>query len=343
MQRRPSATVLTTRGGTLAALLAVVDRPTWWALALAGFLARGGIVLFVLAVVTLPSPLALSDMVAPLLVPIAFGTVTTGTALILATGIGGVVAGIVVGSWFGAATEVALIREARAAAEEDGLPTRPEVPTPRRLVGRVLIGRLVAHVPLAISLALGSVQVVNVAYVELTSPLDVITPLPLRVVRGALAPLIAIVIAWLIGEIVGGLAARRIVLGGQSVAGAVVRAIGDVLGGAPGSVFSAGLTTAILVLDVGATLAAVALAWTATRGQLADLLPDPLALGLALMTLAAAWCLALVVTGLTAAWRSVAMTFEAERSAAARAASALPRVAAMSVDSAPESPGRARR
>jgi hypothetical protein len=323
----PHGTRTSTRSVTLAALLALIGRPGWWVLALAGFLARGGIILFVLAVVTLPSPLALSDIVGPLLVPIAFGTLTAQTIVVLLVGVGAVVAWILVGTWIGAATEVALIHEARAAAEADGLPTRWRHPPPRSLVGRVMIARLVAHVPLAITLALGTVQVVNVAYVELTSPVEVVTPLALRVVFGAFGPLIAIAVAWLTGEVVGGLAARRIVLGGQPVAGAVVRSFGDMLGGSPGAVLSALLTTAVLVLDVGASLIAVAFAWAAARGQVAELLPDPAPLALSLMTLAAAWCLALAVTGLSTAWRSVAMTFEAERSAASAepaATSALP-------------------
>ena len=41
------------------------------------------------------------------------------------------------------------------------------------------------------------------------------------------------------------------------------------------------------------------------------------AIGLALASFGATWCLALLVTGLIDAWRSVAMTFEAERRLAA--------------------------
>ena len=51
---------MTIAGRTLAALLAVLGRPSWWMLGLAGFLVRGGIVVFLVAIITLPSPLALS-------------------------------------------------------------------------------------------------------------------------------------------------------------------------------------------------------------------------------------------------------------------------------------------
>jgi hypothetical protein len=63
-------------------------------------------------------------------------------------------------------------------------------------------------------------------------------------------------------------------------------------------------------------LAVVDLAWTIARSRLVDIPPAPVPTGLALASFAATWFLALLVTGLIDAWRSVAMTFEAERRAA---------------------------
>jgi hypothetical protein len=310
---------VTTRGATLAALLAALARPAWWLLGLAGFLARGGIVLFLLAIVTLPSPLAISNVVAPLLMPIVFGGVTPALAALVATGIGSIVALVLVGALIGAATEVVLIDEARDAAVEEGVPVVPRPLTGRWLIGRVAIAHLLAHIPLVVVAALGSIQIVGVAYLELTSPVDVVTPLPLRIVGGAIAPILAIVVAWVVGEISGGLAARSIVLGGSSVPRSVSRAYGDLVS-RPGSALLPGLlTTGLLALDLAAMLAAVALAWTIARSRLVEIPAAPVAIGLALASFAAIWCLALLVSGLIAAWRSVAMTFEAERVASADA------------------------
>jgi len=50
---------VTRRATFLAAVLVAVGRPTWWCMALATFLLRGGIVLVVLPIVTLPSVLGL--------------------------------------------------------------------------------------------------------------------------------------------------------------------------------------------------------------------------------------------------------------------------------------------
>jgi hypothetical protein len=308
---------VTTRGVTLAALLAVLGRPVWWLLALAGFLARGGIVLFLLAIVTLPSPLALSNVVAPLLVPIVLGGVTPLLAAIVAFGVVSLVAFILAGALVGASTEVVLISDARHAAAEEGLPLRADRAPAGWAIVRVAVAGLVAHIPLAIAVALGSVQIVNVAYVELTAPVDIDTPLPLRVVGGAIGPIVVIILAWLVGEVTGGLAARRIVVGGGSTLGSVGRAYQDLLVRPRSALLPALGTTAVLAVDLAAMLAVVGLAWTAARAQLVQLPPDALGIGLALATFAAAWCLALFVTGLIAAWRSVAMTFEEERAAAA--------------------------
>jgi len=306
---------MTTRGATLAALLAVLGRPAWWVLGLAGFLARGGIVLFVLAIVTLPSPLALSNVLAPLLVPIVFGGVTPFLAAAIIAATLTLIAWILVGGWIGAATEVVLIRDGRLAAAEDGLPVRPDGPIPRWLLARVMLAHFVAHAPTAVALAFGSVGIVASTYTELVTPAEVSTPLPLRVVAGAIGPIVAIVVTWVVGEVAGGLAARRIVVGAESIVGSVRRAYRDLVIRPRSTILPALLAIAVLALDLAAMLAAVDLSWTATRARLVELPADPLATGLALTSFAAVWCLALAVAGLIDAWRSAAMTFEAERAA----------------------------
>jgi hypothetical protein len=308
---------VTTRGATLAALLAALIRPSWWILALAGFLSRGGILLFLLGVVSLPSPLAVSNVVAPLLVPIVFGGWTPYLFAVLALLVGSVLGWIVVGGWIGAATEIVLIRDARRAAIDEGVPTGGDGPRPRWLTVRVTAAHFLAHAPLAVVAAIGSISIVSVTYKELVAPFEVVTPLVLRVARGAAGPIAAIVVAWVIGEIAGGLAARRIVGRGESIVGGVVRAYGTLVVRPLSTLLPGALTLAVLILELAATVAAVALSWTAARSRLAELPPSWPAIVLAVAALAAAWCLALAVAGIVAAWRSAAMTFEEERAAVA--------------------------
>ena len=308
---------LTTRGVTIAALLIALGRPDWWLLALAGFLARGGIVVFVLAIVSVPSPLVLSNILAPLVTPLAFGTLLPQTAVLIVLGVGLALFWLIAGGWFAAATEIALIREAQDSADDEGLPAAGAVPAGRLLALRAAVVHLVAHVPTALVLGAGSVAIVRVIYAELVNPSDS-GPIALRVVGGAALPLGAIVAAWVFGELVGGLAVRRIVLDGASIRGGFLDGVGD-LGRRPiGSLVMPLVAMLVLAVDLGAVLATVAIVLGQVRDRLTGGSDDPVGTGLTVATLGAAWSLALVVTGLIAAWRSAALTFEFQREAAAR-------------------------
>lgn len=308
---------LTTRGVTIAALPIVLGQPAWWLLALSGFFARGGIVVFALAIVSVPSPLVLSNILAPIVTPLVFGTLLPQTAVLIAVGIGIGLFWLIAGGWFAAATEIALIREARATADDEGLPAPDDVPAGRQLAVRAAVAHLLAHAPTALVLGAGSVAIVRVIYAELVNPSDS-GPIALRVVGEAALPLAAIVAAWAFGELVGGLAVRRIALGGASILGGVAGGIGDLVRRPIGSLVMPLLTMLVLAVELAAVLATVAIVLSQVRDRIPASIDDPVATGLTLATLGAAWSLALVVTGLIAAWRSAALTFEFQREAAAR-------------------------
>lgn len=301
-----------TRGTTLAALLTALSRPGWWILALSGFLARGGILLFLLAIVTLPSPLALSNVLGPIITPLYLGHLDPSILAVLVGVIVALVAWILGGSWFAAAMEVSLIHDARLAVIDDGMTTRPLPSTGRWLSARAAAAHLVALIPMGVVLGIGSIQIFGVAYAELLNPTNN-GPVVLRVIAGASGPVAAIAAALVLGEIIGGLAVRRVVLGDEPVVGAVLRSAVDLVRRPAGALLAPLITIAVLVVDLGATLAVVMLVWTEVRNRLVRPVDDPLTTALALATLGAAWCLALLVTGLIDAWRSVAMTFERER------------------------------
>jgi hypothetical protein len=316
-----TASAATTRGVTIAALMTTLGRPSWWLLALAGFLVRGGIVPFLLAIVTLPSPLALSNVLAPDIQAIYLGQVEAPTAIRIALTIGTAVAWLIGGSWIAAATEVVLVRDARAAAIDEGLPVAPVARPGRLLITRATAAHLLCLVPLAIALGLGSIAIVGVGYREFINPSDS-SPVALRVLAGAAGPVAAIVVAWILGEIVGGGAVRRVVLLDESVLGAVGRSTAALVRNPAGTLAAPLATLVVLILDLTAVLLVVAIVWTDIRDRLVDPSADAFALGLTLVTFAGAWCLALIVTGLVAAWRSVAMSFEIDREAASVAAPA---------------------
>jgi hypothetical protein len=273
------------------------------------------LLLFLLAIVSLPSPLIISNIVAPIIVPLALGRVDPGTVAL----IGGIVAivatWLIGGAWVAAATDVALIRAARAAILDEGLPVGPAVPPRRWLIGRVAAAHLLAHVPTILVLAVGSVGIANVAYIELTNPFEVTTPLVLRIISGAAGPIAAIVAAWLVCEIIGGLAARQIVLRGASLVGSLRGAFGDVVRRPTGAFLPALCTTLILAIDLAAVLAVVTLAWTQLGERLIDSSSDQVTTIISILVFPVSWIGALALTGIVDAWRSSAMTFEAERAA----------------------------
>ena len=315
-------------GVFFASLLVSLGRPSWWLLALAGFLARGGILLAILPIVNLPSPLVLSNLAAPVIVPLALGHVDEGVLAAIAVAVGGLLAWLIVGGLIGAATDLALIRDGLAAAGEEGVTRRDAGDaedvnagsTLRReelggvgLVVRIFAVRLLAHLPFAAVLAIGTFGIVQVAYAELTRPANVDTPLVLRVVAAAAWPIVAIVIAWFGGELAGGIAARRIVLAGDGVRAALTGAVAALVRQPRSTVIPAVVMTIPLAVILGGTLGGARVAWLRADGALTDPRIDAIALVVALGTLIVIWLAALVLIGVVTAARSAALTFEAVR------------------------------
>jgi hypothetical protein len=180
------------------------------------------------------------------------------------------------------------------------------------VIGRAAVAHLLALIPLVLAIAIGSMRILDAAYAELTNPSDA-SSVVVRVLARSTGAVAGIVIAWVLGEIVGGLAVRRIVLGGESAVGAVLRSTLDLVRRPAGSLLAPLLTSAVLAIDLAAVLTVVTIVWTEVRERLVHPLADPLATVLSVATFGAAWCLALLVTGLIDAWRSAAMTLESER------------------------------
>jgi hypothetical protein len=322
-----------TRGAAFfAAVLVTIGRPTWWLLALATFLVRGGIVLAILPIVTLPSPLALSNAFAPILLPLALGrlepAIVAGPALVVGT----LLVWLVGGGRIAAGIEIALVGEQEAAAIDEGVARRPETGPPRApdehdrahdgtprpasspgVAWRALAVRLAAWVPLAVALGIGVAQIVEVTYLELTRPSDASVPLVLRVAGGVVSHLGLIAVAWVVGEVVGGVATRRVSLAGRGGGSSLLWAIRTTAAHPMSWLVPWLATTAILVVVMGGTLGAAAFAWTRAVDALSDRVTDPfLALG-TLLAFVAVWLAAMFLGGVILAVRSASQTFEHAR------------------------------
>jgi hypothetical protein len=291
----------------IGALLVTLATPSTWPLALGAFLLRGGLLLVLLPIVVLPTPVGLATALGPIVTDVALGSVTPmivitgGVALLI------VLAWLLAGGWLAAALEAEAVR---IVALDHGLSAgqdRPVGATGGRVAARVLAARLIAHVPFGLALAWGSIRVVSVAYRELTSPFDVATPIALRVLRATPEVIAVVVLAWMIGEIVGAVAARRIVLDREAVPQALAGALRTGLRQPLTTLGRFWGPTAVLVAIVILSGLAAATAWNAASDAL-DGPGDPLPTFVAVLGLVLVWVVALVVLGVACAWRTAVWT-----------------------------------
>lgn len=217
-----------TLGATLvASLLVTLARPATWALALATFLVRGGFLLVLAPIVVLPTAVELGNLMAPVLTTLLFRGVTPLIALLQVVGGAAFMIWLLVGGLVAAAAETEVVRRV-AADDEVWLPgERSRLAPVAHPTRRVLLVRLAAYLPLLlVALPLSSYRFVVVGYDELTSPSAGGLPLAIRIALGAPDAVALLVVTWLLGEMVGALAARRVVLAGDGARRAIGWAFG---------------------------------------------------------------------------------------------------------------------
>jgi hypothetical protein len=291
-------------------LLATLAHPIAWPLALAGFLVRGGIVLFLLPIVALPSTVGVSDRVAPILSAFILGGATLQLAVLFGALCALIAALLLLLAWFAAATEAALVHDAPAWDELD--PARPNAPRRRGESGRILTARLVVHLPFAIALGWGTVRVVETAYRELSRPVDVDTPLVQRVIGSVPEVILAVVVTWAIGQILGAMAARRVVLLGISTAGAIRSAIAEALRRPLQIVILFVVPALVLLAVLLPTAAATSSTWERARAAIAG--PVGAIEGiLTILAFVGLWLGGLVLVSMVCAWRASVWTLDAEQ------------------------------
>jgi hypothetical protein len=298
------------RGAALTgALLTTLATPVTWPLALATFLLRGGLLLVMLPIVVLPSPVGLGNLLAPTLVTVVLRGVSVEVALLVGFTVLALLAWFVVGGLLAAMLEA---EAARIVARDEeltdaGLPpaghNRGARARDRHVAVGILAARAVAHLPTGAALVWGSARLATVAYHELTSPLDVTTPIVLRVLGGAPEVIALVVGLWMAGEIVGALAARRIALDGAGVVGALRDAVVAVLRRPIAVVADFAVPTAGLALVMLPSTLAAAAAWGLVRAAMRSR-GDPAGATLGVVLFVSLWLVGLVLVAVTAAWRS---------------------------------------
>lgn len=296
-------------GATLAAsLLAVLDRPSTWPMALAAFLIRGGWLLIVAPIVVLPTAVGLANVVAPLLEDVAFGRRTGELIALIALVLAWTLAWLLGGGVVAAAAEVEQVH--RLAVDLPATHVSQSPPTDTwGTAWRVAVLRLVAHLPFAIALLWGATRLATVGYAELTVPSDVTVPAAWRIAAGAPDAILGIVLTWLFGETVGALGARRIALAGDGIRAALRSAIGRFFR-------EPARMSALIVVSTVMLVAVLALSGFAAAASL-DALRSGFASGAAtagttalLVVFVGLFAGGLVLIGLACAWRTAIWTVD---------------------------------
>ena len=295
------------RAALASALLTTLATPAIWPMALAGFLLRGGLLIVLLPIVVLPSPVGIGNLLAPTLMTLVFRGISDGVALLVGLLVVAIVGWVIVGGLLAAMLEA---EAALIVAGEDEASERAGGdlhPTPgaldRGIATRILAARVMAHVPTGVAAALGSARLVTLAYRELTSPFDVATPITLRVIRAAPEVVVAIVVTWMAGEILGGMAARRIALDGAGVRRALRAATVDAIRHPVTVLLDFWVPVVALVVVAVPSAVAASATWGLVR--LAMRSPgEAAAATLAVVLFVALWLIGLVLIAVTVAWRS---------------------------------------
>ncbi len=287
---------------SVAALLAVLERPVTWVLGLVGFLVRGGWLIVLAPIVVLPTAVGIANVVAPLVEDIAFGRRTDEVITAGAIALSVALVWLIGGGLLAAAAEVECVRQTLGGLGE----TSPRT-TMRHPIWRVFAVRCLTLVPFVVALAWSGFRLTSVGYRELTVPSDVGIPILYRILGGAPDAIMAMLLTWLFAEIAGGLAARTVILEATQVRDALREALRD-LRHRPWRLGAlASLSAAVLLAVIGVTGLATSTTWDGLRAALGE---GDVSIGAAalLVLFVGLFAAGLVILGLVTAWRSAVWT-----------------------------------
>ena len=288
-----------------ASLALLAQRPGLIAVALAGFLARGGLVLFVLPFVAVPTVVGLGNFIGP--TEITASGPTARLLWLIAGLVAAFVLALVLGTLVGALADIALYRAAAGAHGRWG----------SLLMLRVVLIRLLAMVPVGLALAWSANRVGLTVYRELILPQDMVTPMVFRVLSETRDAIAIVIVIWLAGELVGGLAVRQHLRRGGAAPWAFGRAVADLVRRPVTTI--GGFALGLLAL-LAAVTPLLAFAWLLFGGVRYAIGREEITrMFAASVVFVAVWALALVVAGTIAGLRGLLGAFDALRVTAAPA------------------------
>jgi len=308
----PTRARLPWRTAITSAFVTTLIRPAAWAFGLLGFLAGGGIVLVAWPILVLPTPTGLQNDLGGPANRLVLGTPSAELVLVVAAavlaGVGIVIVSCSVGAW----AERQGIQVALEAAAAEGLAVGGAELAGAPGVGRITVIRLLALAPVLVAFALAWGPVYDVAYQELILPEDLVTPLPLRVVREVPGLLAGVATVWLVSDAAGAIAVRHLVLNRRSIARAWLLGWAEVVRRPIRTLATALVGLLTMVLLLGPALLASGTGWSRVR----DLMlggTDPRNALAAVVIWVTIWLGGLVLVGIAVAARAAAWTFATAR------------------------------
>lgn len=317
------------RSGAGTALAVAAGDPASWALALLGFLVRGGWLIVVLPLLSIPSPVLLS-----MLFRGEVGDIGRGELRVVAVAVGTVLSVIAIGGVvLSAFSDVALaerfVHDPESEVLRHGRAPRSLSRKERRsLAWWVASVQAVALLPIIVCVAFVVDSAVRSASAELINPSTTQLPLVGRVAPAIAGPVAALVLVVIVAEALSSLASRRLMVNAWEVlpGGRRARRESLVALGALGRVVRTPLRVAgtalagwlLLGLVLAGVLLGSVLAWSAVRDVLVSGANggDPVALAVAaflVATFVAVWLGGLGLVGFVCAVRSGLWTADALR------------------------------
>jgi hypothetical protein len=304
----------------------VRGHPALVGVGLLGFLARGGLVAFLLPIVVLPTPIGIANFIG--------GTALTGSGpsdglLRLIASIVAIIAVVLVaGAVLGAIADVLLAREGVRAAMTRGSEAGSEAAAPAAeaaappavvaarvtagLLGRLLVIRAICLLPVGVALAWAAARLVAAGYHQLILPDDLALPLAVRILLEALDGAVVLLTVWLLAEWVAGVAVRRVIVEHRSPAAALGLAVAGIARRPLTSLGTYGIGVVGAVLAGGPALVLAAMLWSRLQALLADDVPILLLLP-ATFVFVLVWVAGLAAVGVVVTWRSIAGTLDVVR------------------------------
>jgi hypothetical protein len=227
--------------------------------------------------------------------------------------------------------------------------TRDRLPLPgTALLLRLLAIRMICLVPLAVALGWAASRLFSATYDELTTPTNLATPLPLRVIFAATGAVAVVAVVWLVAETIAAIAIRRQILAGRGIWRSLQGAAWQLVRRPISTLLTVVVSYGTSVVAVGLALVATATAFDWCRIAARNAQPiaiklgigdfsttrdfRPVAFALAAGAVALAWAAALTLSGVASAWRSAAFTHEtADALPAAAPRAAVPATSAVPV------------